>query len=424
MYERAVRSIAGGVTSSNRMGAGKPLFFSHGAGGHLFDIDGNEYIDFKLGSGPLILGHSPQRVIEAVQAQMTKGMLFAGEHELAVQVAEHIQALVPCAELVHFANTGSEAVHYALRTARGYTGRSKVIKFEGHFHGGYDNVLASVSLPADRLGSRSNPVAAVESEGIPASAVQDLVCLPWNDLAALETYLDAHGDDVAAIIMTPIMITYGGNIFPLPGYLEGVRELCTRHAVVLIFDEVLCGFWSALGGAIELFGVEPDMVLYAKALGAGMPIACLAGRRQIMDVIANGRVKHQGTYNAHPVSMAAARASLDMLSDPDGDVYATMNRHRLRLTEALQDAADEHNIPLKIYGVGGLMQTGFLSEEAHDYRGASAIRKDLHRAFARALTERGVYSITYQWFISAAHTDEDIERTIEIATAALKTLQP
>ncbi|HYF01302.1 MAG TPA: aspartate aminotransferase family protein, partial [Planctomycetota bacterium] len=269
LYERSRRVIPGGV-SSNIRARWKPfpLFYSHGRGSRIWDVDGHEYIDYVLGRGPLLLGHSPEPVIEAVKRQLDRGLMYAGQHELEIEVAEAVSRMVPCAERVRFSNSGSEAVHMALRLARAATGRVKHVRFEGHYHGWFDNVFYSYAPTLEDAGPRESPRAVPVSKGQPPSDAENVIVLPWNDLALVEKTFREHGPDIAALITEPVMCNSGG-ILPKPGYLEGLRRLCTRHGVVLIFDEVITGFRVSPGGAQTLFGVTPDLATFAKAVAGG-----------------------------------------------------------------------------------------------------------------------------------------------------------
>jgi glutamate-1-semialdehyde 2,1-aminomutase len=307
-YDEACQVLAGGVSSNFRMGGQPaPLFFERAEGPYLYDVDGNRYVDYVLGMGPCILGHAPREVVDAVATTLNLGQLYAGQHRLEVDLARKVQEMVPCAELVRFAGSGSEVVQAAFRLARAYTGRSKIVRFEGHYHGWIDTALISPRATEEELGSYEAPNTVPGSRGQVRSALEDLIVLPWNDLEVLRRTLERHAGEIAGVIMEPILCNTG-VILPRPGYLEGVRDLTARLGIVLIFDEVITGFRVALGGAQARLGVTPDLATYAKAIANGFPLAAVAGRREIMDLLNQG-VVHGGTYNASPATAAAAAAT-------------------------------------------------------------------------------------------------------------------
>ncbi len=318
-HELAKARIPGGVNSNVRLG-GSSICFASGKGSRLTDLDGNVYIDYALGMGPNILGHAPPAVVDEVTRTLSMGQLFAGQHALELQLADKLCSCVSSAELVRFGLSGSEMVQAAMRVARAHTGRPEIIKFEGHYHGWFDNILISVR-PGHRLPPGSNPRIPrphhLQSAGQSPHASEDVVVLPWNDVEAIEQYVGANASRIAAIITEPIMFNTGG-ILPRSGFLEQLRRVTKAHNIVLIFDEVITGFRVALGGAQELYGIRPDLSLFAKALGAGFPVAALAGRRDIMELFGSGGVNHSGTYNANLVSLSAALAAIRELSANGG----------------------------------------------------------------------------------------------------------
>ncbi len=419
-HERALAVLAGGVSSNFRMGGQPvPLAFTRGAGAHLWDADGNDYVDYVLGMGPVILGHAPAAPIRAVAESLEAGQLYAGQHEGEVELARRVQRLLPSAELVRFGLSGSEMVQAALRVARAATGRRLVVKFEGHYHGWFDTILASTAPPLDRAGPRHAPVAHLPSAGQSQKAADDLAILPWNDLATLERFLESHAHEAAAVIMEPILCNTS-VIVPRPGYLEGVRALCDRYEVVLIFDEVITGFRVGPGGAQARLGVTPDLSVLAKALGAGFPIAALAGRRRYMDLIGEGRVLHGGTFNSNVISVVAAIAALDELTGDNGRRYAAMERLGEELMAGIEALAASCDLPLRVQGLGMVFNTHFgdgdLPTDYRTYAGADLARQ---RALLLELQNAGV-KVTSRgtWFLSTAHTRDDVERTLEAAAAA------
>jgi len=425
LYEQACRWLAGGVSSNFRLG-GKPvpLFFERAAGAMLYDADGNEYIDYALGMGPSILGHAPEPVIRAVAATLAQGQLFAGQHATEVTVAQRLCELVPCAERVRLGMSGSEADQAALRLARAYTGKRKIIKFEGHYHGWFDNIFASVHPSLQHAGDYFSPATVPASLGQDECSLEHTITLPWNDIEALTHRLERpDGNQIAGIIMEPILCNTC-VIVPRPGYLETVRQLCSERNIVLIFDEVITGFRVDLGGAQRLLGVTPDLAVFAKAFGAGFPISCLTGRKDLMDLLGSGQVMHGGTYNSNTVSCAAALATLEVLSSNEGEVYKAMEKLGTELIRGLRTLGKEHGVPLRVQGVGTVFNVWFGGpEEVSQYR--DYVLRDVAQQaiFVELMQDRGV-RITPRgtWFLSAAHTWRDIERTLEAARNALQAL--
>lgn len=421
-HELAKARVAGGVNSNVRLRAVPPICFSSGKGAHLTDLDGNVYLDYALGMGPNILGHAPAAVVDEVARTLTVGQLFAGQHAQELKLAEALSHCVSSAELVRFGLSGSEMVQAAMRVARAYTGRSEIIKFEGHYHGWFDNILINVSGPPEPEGAAIPRRHHLQSVGQSPYASADVAVLPWNDFDAIERYVSANAERIAGIITEPVMLNTGG-ILPKEGYLQHLRRVATAHGVVLIFDEVITGFRVALGGAQALYGVTPDLSVFAKALGAGFPVSALAGRRDIMELFASGRVNHSGTYNANVTSISAALAALGALSASGGAVYERMNARGRVLMDGIAQVARQQGIDLQVSGLPTAFHTCFASHPIHDY--ASYMRADQRRlsAFLLALlkchirpTGRGT------WFLSTEHTEGDIETTLEAVRRALRDL--
>jgi glutamate-1-semialdehyde 2,1-aminomutase len=424
--ERSRRTLAGGVSSNVRAGDQPiPLFFDHGLGSHLWDVDGNRYIDYVLGRGPLILGHTHPEVIEATCRQLHRGQIYAAQHEMEFELAERISRIVPCAEKVRFGISGSEAVHGALRLARAATGRETVIKFEGQYHGWLDNILYSLAPDPVRAGDPHHPATVPETPGQFAGEQSHVVVLPWNNLEVLEEYLELNSDTVAAIITEPAMCNTA-VIPPNPGYLESVRTLCTRYGVVLIFDEVITGFRLSLAGAQGRFGIKPDLTIFGKAIANGAPISCLAGKAELMDLIAAGKVGHGGTYNSIPPAVAASIATLDVLEREDARVYATLEETGNRLMDGIRDRARLLGFPLVVQGYGAIFYTGFPSsseaglERVVDYRSSLKTDHARYNRFVCAMVDRGVRIIPRgNWFLSSAHSIDDVEETLAAVEAAM-----
>jgi glutamate-1-semialdehyde 2,1-aminomutase len=417
-YHEAARTrIAGGVNSNVRLSS-NPLCFASGKGSRLTDVDGRTYLDYALGMGPNILGHAPPAVIAEVSRTLPHGQLFAGQNALELELATAFCGCVRSAELVRFGLSGSEMVQAALRLARGFTGRPEVIKFEGHYHGWFDNIFINNSGPV-APGDPLPRVHHLQSAGQSPSASNDVAVLPWNDAAALEQYVAENASRIAAIITEPVMFNTGG-ILPHPGYLERMRRIASDHGIVLIFDEVITGFRVSLGGAQELFNVQPDLSVFAKALGAGFPVAALSGRRDIMELIASGRVNHSGTYNANVVSMSAALATLRELAAEGRAVYRRLESTGRTLMDGIAGLGRHLAADLQVSGVPAAFHTCFANHPIHDY--ASYTRADQARLgrFLGALLERGVRPTGRgTWFLSSTHTDEDIAETLAAVESAL-----
>jgi glutamate-1-semialdehyde 2,1-aminomutase len=418
--ERAKGALAGGISSEFRKG-GYPhaLFYAKGAGSRITDVDGNEYLDFTLSQGPLILGHSHPHVLKRVSEYSAQGQLFAGQHILEIELAEKLQQIIPGAELVRFCLDGSEAVQTALRVARAKTGRQKFLRFEGHYHGWIDNVTWGISTPsAEALGSREEPNVFDWGLGISTSSKDELFVLPWNDLELVENLLQKHHAEIAAIITEPIMCN-NGCIPPKPGFLEGLRKLCDAYGITLIFDEVITGFRTGLGGAQEKFGITPDLAIFAKALASGYPISAIVGKTEWMNLLADGRVIQAGTMNSSNPTVAAALATIEVLENekPYERIYSLGNN----LIAGIRELASKHNQNLVVQGIGPMLHTGFTDlTEVHDYRDTLCFDKGKLSKFIAALHNKGIRIIGRGlWYISTAHTQHDIDIALTAVDEAL-----
>lgn len=393
--------------------------FERADGPYVFDVDGNRLIDYYLGMGPMILGHRPPAVVEKVQEALERGILFAGQSDLEYEAARLVCEMVPCAERVRFASSGSEAVQAALRLARGATGRWTVLKFEGHYHGWFDNILWSTGGPLEKLGPADSP------ERVPGTEGQDPLCgervelLPWNDLELVNTRLERG--DVAAVIMEPAMCNTSA-IPPEPGYLEGVRDMCSRTGTILIFDEVITGFRLSPGGAQELFGITPDLAIFGKALANGFPVAALAGRADLMETLgipAGGSVMHAGTYNGGIPAMAATVATLTTLRQPDA--WTRLDAAGNKLKAGIATALENAEVEARIQGWPSVFHVALgVSEPLVDYRSSLAADKERYVKLCMALLERGVRVLERgAWFVSTTHDDRVIDETIAAFEDAL-----
>lgn len=421
LYEKTRKHLAGGVSSNVRYASVPvPLFFARGEGARLYDVDGNVHIDYVLGNGPAILGHAPKTVVEAVAASLGEGQLFAAQNPRETELAERLCGLLPGADVVRFSTSGTEAVLMAFRLARAFTGRDKILKFEGHYHGWSDQAYISARPPLNEAGPADAPVPVAGSPGMPASVLGDVAVCTWNDLDLLEQALERHRGEIAGVIMEPIMVN-GGAIPPAPGYLEGVRALCDKHGALFICDEVITGFRVGLRGAQGKFGVTADLSIYAKAVAAGFPLAMVAGRRDIMDTLADKGVMHGGTYNGNVQSMAAALAALDVLEADGGAVYRDLDARGTELMQGLASLAKKHRLPILVQGMPAIFQTFFTSGPApRNYRDSAACDRDAMLAFHAALQEEGVRAQQAgKWFLSTAHDRPVIEETLAAADRAM-----
>ena len=417
---RNAQWIAGGVNSNFRMNISPtPLVFEKSEGPYLFDVDGNKLIDYYLGMGPMILGHNPQALTDAVTEQMKYGILFGGQSKVETEAARLVCEMVPCAERMRFASSGSEADQAALRLARAATGREVIIKFEGHYHGWFDNVLWSTAPPLDAAGPADKPVPFAGSRGQLPQSIAGLEVLPWNNLELLQQRL-AKGD-VAGVIMEASMCN-AGAIHPAAGYLEGVREACTKAGTILIFDEVITGFRLGAGGAQAHFGVTPDLATFGKAIANGFPVAAIAGRADLLDMFVSGGVVHGGTYNSQPLAMAATVATLKSLTP---ELYATIDRNGTRLMEGMRAVFEKAGVKAVVTGYPQVFHVAFgLDAPAHDYRDLARSDKKAYVAFTTALLQRGVRALERgAWFMSVTHDEAVVDATLVAVEGAVGELK-
>lgn len=425
LYGEARKYLPGGVSSNFRYGDKPvPRFYARGEGAHLYDVDGNRYIDHALGNGPVILGHAPAGPTRAVADTLDQGQLFAGQHELEVDLARLMAGIVPCAERVRFSSSGSEAIQAALRLARAATERPRIVKFEGHYHGWFDNIFVSVRPPTEgTTDADGRPVPHAQTRGQSAASLQEVDVLPWNDPDALAELLETKGEQIAGMIMEPVMCN-SCVIPPREGYLERVRELCDRHGVVLIFDEVITGFRLGLTGAQGHTGVTPDLAVFAKAMGAGFPISALAGRAELMDQLVEPGVMHGGTYNSNVMTIAATLAALQELQREADTVYPRMAELGRRLADGIAERARRHGHSVLLQGFGSVFHPAFTDRQSiSDYRDFARVDAGKQAEFVQALVEHGVRPTTRgTWFLSTAHTDQDVEEALDAVDAAFRTI--
>ncbi|MBI3465690.1 MAG: aspartate aminotransferase family protein [Planctomycetes bacterium] len=416
LHDRACRVLAGGVSSEFRkFNQPHPLFYKRAQGARITDVDGNEYLDFALSQGPMILGHSHPEVLACVADQSAAGQLFAGQHLLELELAERLQRLIPCAELIRFSLSGSEANHAALRLARAITGRPKFVRFEGHYHGWLDNVASNVGGPSvESLGPRDEPRHIPWTAGLPPRIDEEFFVLPWNDADLVRRCFERHCHEIAAVITEPVMCN-SGCIPPAAGSLQTLRSLCDERGSLLIFDEVITGFRLALGGAQEFFGVVPDLAVFGKALASGYPLSVLAGKSRYMQAIADGRVIHAGTMNAGNPSIAATWATLEVMERDR--IHPRLFALGGQLMEGLRDASRRAGHPLLVQGPGPMFHAGLTPlEQVRDHRDTFSYDKAKYAAFVRGMQDRGIRLIGRGlWYVSAAHTVEDIEQAVRVA---------
>jgi glutamate-1-semialdehyde 2,1-aminomutase len=424
-YQRAQESLVEGVNSPSRgaaVYAPGPVVLERGRGSHVWDLDGNEYVDFMMSFGALIQGHAHPKIVEVVTQTIAEGSHFAAVTSAEAEAAERFRRMVPSAEAVRFANSGSEATMLALRLARAHTGRTKFLKFEGHYHGWYDPYcLNGHSHPTDELGPRENPTRFPDSVGIPPTVFDDVVLAPWNDLETLDTILRRHGRELAAIISEPIMANMG-CILPREGYLRKVCDLAHRYGALFILDEVVTGFRYTPGGSEQYHGVQPDLSTFGKALGAGFPIGAVAGPRAILDRMrwGDGMVLHYGTFNGHRLTMRVVSANLDLLTANDGAIYRQIYAVGDAAITGLREALRRRRIDAVVQGFGPMFQIYFTGRDGiHDYRDFCQYADTTkYSHFIHGLLDRGIYMTPLNglhWIISTAHTVHDVEALVAAA---------
>lgn len=410
LFQRASQTIAGGVSTGLRRSARPwPLYFTGGGGSRIHDVDGNSYIDYAMAWGPLILGHAPELIADAVAAQARLGCTYGAQHQLEFEVAELLTRMIPCADLVCFANSGTEIVQVALRLARAATGRRKFLKFEGHYHGWADSVLVSYKPSLAQIEA---------AQGVPVGTGQgqlppdNTVVVEWNDRAAVERAFAEHAGEISAIICEPLACNC--SCIPAePGFLEFLRTITQQQGALLIFDEVITGFRLAPGGAQERYGIMPDLATYAKAVGAGTPLSVLAGKQEYMDLIASGKVVHAGTLNGNPLSLAAAKAALELLARDNGAAYTGMAARGERLRSEMETLLRSSGWAVATNGDGPVFHLSFAERPPRNYRDTLSANTSLYSDFALALLDEGVMVLPDgRWYLSTSHTDEDVEVTL------------
>lgn len=415
LFARAQRVIPGGVNSPVRAFrgvGGTPLFIRSAKGAFLYDADGRDYIDYVGSWGPMILGHARPEIIAAIQEAATRGTSYGAPTELEIELAEEIIDAYPSIEKVRFTSSGTEATMSALRVARGFTGRSKIVKFEGCYHGHGDSLLVKAGSGVATLGLPDSP-------GVLPEVAQNTITVPFNDVVSLEAVFDEIGSEIAAVIIEPIVGNMG-CVPPHEGYLQALRAITEKHGTVLIFDEVMTGFRVARGGAQELYAIKPDMTTLGKIIGGGLPVGAFGGKSEIMDVVAPvGPVYQAGTLSGNPLAVTAGLTQLRMLRNKE--IYDQLERATAKLVRAVGDAASEAGIQTVSNRVGSMYTMFFTSEPVFDWTTASKSNRETYARFFHAMLDEGVYLAPSQFeaaFVSAAHTDELIDRTVAAARKA------
>lgn len=412
LFERAVRVIPGGVNSPvrafNAVG-GKPRFIARAKGAYIYDEDGNKYIDYVGSWGPMIIGHNDERVINAVARQMKNGLSYGAATALEVEMAELICSVVPCVEMIRMVNSGTEAVMSAIRTARGFTGRNKIIKLEGCYHGHSDALLV-------KAGSGVMTSGAPGSSGVPEGCVSDTLSARYNDLDSVRALFDSNSGEIACVIVEPVAANMG-VVVPERSFLEGLRSLCDKNGALLIFDEVITGFRLRLDGASGYFGIKPDLVTYGKIIGGGMPVGAYGGRKEIMELVAPvGSVYQAGTLSGNPIAMRAGITQLEILRD-EPEIYDKINALGERLRNGLKSIADKYSdkCSLTVAGIGSLSCLYFTADRVTDYDAACRADTAAFADYFRFMLNSGNYMGASQYeavFISSAHTEGEIDKTL------------
>jgi glutamate-1-semialdehyde 2,1-aminomutase len=420
LLERSKKALAGGVASEFRKyNHPHALFYSHAKGSKIYDADGNEYLDFTLSQGPMILGHNHPHVTKRVNDYAKKGQLYAGQHILEVELAEKLQQIIPSAELMRFCLDGSEAVQTAFRLARAKTGKNKFLRFEGHYHGWLDNVAWGISTPSvEALGDLENPTVHAWTQGLAQNVEEEFITLPWNNATLLKKTVEKHHAQLAAIITEPIMCN-SGCILPEPNFLKTIRELCDTYNITCIFDEVITGFRTALGGAQAHYGITPDLSIFAKAMASGYPISAIVGKKEWMNLIVESKVIHAGTMNSSNSTVAAALGTIEVLEKKG--TYEKIYKLGKNLMHGLTKLGKKHNTNLLVQGLGPMLHTGFTDlKKVKDFRDVQSYDKAKLGKFIAGLHDEGVRVIGRGlWYISAVHTQKDIDHALAVADKVL-----
>jgi len=432
LYEEAKDLIPGGVGSGFRFFEPYPFFIKKAKGSKMWDVDGNEYIDYLMGYGPLVGGHANPIILEAIREQMEDGIMYTMPHEKNIEFLRELKRRYPMMGMFRLTNSGTESTMHAIRLARGYTGKDKIIKIEGAYHGAHDYVLVSVTPPLGKVGPVTAPTSVPQGEGIPRDVVKNTIIVPYNNTEVLERVLKKYEGEIAAMIVEPVVLNDAGVVLPKEGYLRDVRKLTEEYNVLLIFDEVKTGVRLAPGGAAEYFKIEPDIVTLAKAIGGGVPLGAFGAKKEIMEsIFPLGHVTHAGTYNTNPLAVAAGIATLKkILTD---QAYAYMKARHEELVKGLRDQLEDSGVEGFISEICPMGYIYFAAkdrkvDEVYDYRSA-LLYCDLQKTidFWFSMINRGVIMWApcqlEQWNVTVAHTKEDIEKTVELAGEALNKIK-
>ena len=429
LYNEAIKHLPAGVGSTSRARWSGwepyPIYVHHGHGAHIVDVDGNDFIDYLLGLGPMLLGHCPQIVTESVVNQIQNcGTVFALGSEIEIDAAKKICDTIPSVDKVRFLNSGTEAVMYSVRLARAFSGRNKIIRFEGMYHGFSDSVYWSKHPSKNSIDAMGNCIPEPQGPGLPKGVDDSLLICQWNDPDALAKMVENNYNDIAAIITEPVMCNTG-CILPEPGYLETLRELCDKYHIVLIFDEVITGFRMGITGAQGYYHISPDISVFAKGLGGGYPVAALGGKQSIMELVDSGKVSISGTYSGNGIALSAVSATIDYLSNPK--VYEKLNHNTAKLKEGLSYLWNKTRIKTQIVGAGAFFQIWFSDHPIHNYREAVKYSNEhIFRMWWEEMLFQGVLFHPHHFetlFVSTAHTSDDIEKTLDKAERAIAAVE-
>jgi len=424
-WEESKKYFTGGEGSQGRTSL-YPIQISHGKGSRIYDIDGNEYIDFMLGYGPLILGHSHPRLVKAICHQAEKALTHGFSHVGELELARKIVNLISSIEQVRFNNTGTEAVQAAVRMARAYTGKSKIIKFVGQYHGWVDNVLISgAATKKEQMGSYSKANKVLISKGQPESVLSDILVAQWNDLSLVEDLIKNNRGEIAAILTEPMM-TNAQIITPEEGYLQGLRQIADENDILLIFDEVVSGFRISLKGGQGYFNVNPDITVFGKALGGGVPISCIGASKEIMAINNKEGAIHLGTFNSNPLVVAAGNAVVDELTEKQDEVFSRMYRLGEKLKKGILEIFSQKGFPIRVQGTESLFAVMFVEQEVKNFAETFNINIDILAKYKKELYQRGIITrpeLRDIWYFSTAHTDADIDEALNIINDAAKAIQ-
>jgi glutamate-1-semialdehyde 2,1-aminomutase len=415
LFERAKKVLSGGVNSPVRAFQPNPFFVTHAQGSRLYGADGDAYVDYCMAYGALLLGHANAEIANAVKEQLSKGTLYGAPTEQEIAFSEQLQSVYPSMEMLRLVNTGTEATMHAIRAARGFTQRDKIVKFEGCFHGSHDNVLVKAGSGAATFGVPT-------SLGVPEETTQNTIVLPYNGCEALEAAFKREGDQIAAVIVEPVMGN-AGLILPNRKYLTYLRKITRDYGAVLIFDEIITGFRLGLGGAQECFDVKPDLTTLGKVLGGGFPIAAFGGRKEIMQHISpSGNVYQAGTFSGNPVSVTAGNTILSLLRQKHSEIYPALEKNCFEIRNALVDLAANYHVDAQVYNIASMFQIFFTAQPVYDMATAKTSDVQKFQTYFRELLRQGVFIPPAQFevcFFSTAHTQDDLKFTIAAFDKAL-----